>query len=102
MNEIAQAIRTFLVELVAFHRGEHRAKNLRPENIGEASERSLASHSSNSLLAVMLTDQPGQRFLQLVDLAFSISRPANSRHNLAEDGIQRDATSSSQGPGSQL
>jgi len=34
-NEFAQPVRAFFVELIPLHRGEHRAKNLRPENVGK-------------------------------------------------------------------
>ena len=69
-NEFAQAVRAFFVELVAFHRGEHGAKNFRPENVGKGIVAFASEPEQQFAARRMLIDQPGQRFLEQLHFPF--------------------------------
>ena len=71
-NKIAQAVRAFFVELVAFHRGEHGAENFRAEDVRKIFTAFAAEPEQQFAAGGMLADELGERFLE--HLHFALAR----------------------------
>ena len=65
----AQTVRALFVELIALHRGQHRAKHFRPENVGEGVIALLREPQQQFTAGQMLGNQPRDGFLEFIDLA---------------------------------
>ncbi len=63
-DEFAQAVRAFFVELIAFHRGEHGAKDLRTENVSIGIVAFASEPEQQFAARRVLVDQPGECFLE--------------------------------------
>ena len=88
-DEIAQAVGAFLVELVALHRGEHGAEDFRPEDVGKGVVAVLGQPEQQFAAGGVLADEPGQRFLELLDLAFVDEQAGQLAAELGRDAVQR-------------
>ena len=90
-DEIAQAVRAFFVELVAFHRGEHGAENFRPEDVREGVVALAAEPEQQFAAGGVLADELGERFLEQVQFAFVDEQAGEFLGQLGGNNIQRAA-----------
>ena len=90
-NEIAQTVRAFFVELVAFHRGEHRAENFRAEDVHEIFIAFAAEPQKQFAAGRVLVDVPGERFLQQIQFAFADEQVGEFLGELRGNQIDRTA-----------
>ncbi len=90
-DEFAQAVGAFFVELIAFHRGEHRAEHLRAENVGEGIAAVAAEPEQQFAAGGVLVDEAGQRFLEQIHFAFLDQQIGELAAELGGNDIQRTA-----------
>ena len=88
-DEIAQPVGAALVELVALHRGEHGAEDLRAEDVGEGVVAVLGEPEQQFAAGGVLADEPGQGLLEQVDLAFLDEQAGQLVAELGGNAVQR-------------
>ena len=90
-DEIAQAVGALLVELVAFHGGEHGAEDFRPEDVGKGVAAFAAEPEQQFAAGGVLVDEPGQRFLEQIPFALGDEQAGKFPAELGGHDIQRVA-----------
>ena len=90
-NKIAQTVRAFFVELVALHRGEHRAENFRAEDVGEGVAAFASEPEQQFAAGGVLADEPRERFLEQIPFAFRDEQAGKFLAQFRGNEIQRAA-----------
>jgi len=90
-DKIAQTVRALLVELVAFHRGEHGAENFRAEDVHEILGALAAEPQEQFAAGGVLVDVTRERFLEQRELALRDEQAGKFLRELCGNMVQRAA-----------
>ena len=88
-NEFAQAVRAFLVELVALHRREHGAENFRAEDVGKGVVAVASEPEQQFAAGGVLADEPRERLLEQIHFAALDEQAGQFAAQLRGGGVQR-------------
>ena len=84
-NEVAETIGSLLVESIPLHGRQHRAENLRPENIGEVIIALLAQPEQQFAAGAVLADKPDQLLLEQLPPVLEQQEPSTFTGQLRAD-----------------